>query len=147
MSEHPATAPEPPVQSRWVFMGQVLRFQAKLLIDGLRDLVMSPVSMVAALVGLVAYPRDPGALFREVLAFGRRTEEWINLFGREQPEPGIDELFRKLEQRLENQYESGGVTRTAKTAVDASLDGLHRALRRLRQERGAPAEENEAPSD
>lgn len=118
-------------------MGQVLRFQVKLLVDGLRDLVMSPISLAAALIGLVAHPDRPGRLFEQVLDFGRQTEDWINLFGRPQEEPGIDELFGKLERQLESQYDSGGVTRAAKHTVDASLDRLHRAIDRVKAQRGS----------
>lgn len=124
-------------------MGQVLRFQVKLLVDGLRDLVMSPISLVAALIGLVAHPDRPGRLFEQVLDFGRRTEDWINLFGRPQEEPGIDELFGKLERQLEAQYDSGGVTRAAKQTVDASLDRLHRAIDRVKAQPGDGADSGE----
>ena len=135
----------PGENGRWALIGQVLRFQVKLLVDGLRDLIMSPVSLVAALIGLLVHPTQPGRLFGQVLDFGRKTEEWINLFDREQPEPGIDELFSHLEQRLETQYRDGGVTRTAKQTVDASLNGLQRALRVVRQQQGTdgPAQQED----
>jgi hypothetical protein len=121
---------------RWSLMASVAKFQAKLLVDGLRDLVMSPVSLGAALAGLLFEPNDPGKLYRRLLKLGQRSERWINLFGytgQLDAEPGIDDLFGQLESRLVEQYEQGGATASAKRAVDRSLDGLHRGLERLRE--------------
>jgi hypothetical protein len=128
---------------RWKLLRDVLQFQAKLFVDGLRDLLMSPISIGAALAGLLLDREDPARLFRELQQFGRRSERWINLFGRHGaaglagPEsgndPSIDELFGHLEQRIVDQYNRGGATATAKHAVDRSLDRVHRGLDRLRE--------------
>jgi hypothetical protein len=75
-------------------------------VDGLRDLLISPVSVLAALVDLLVPGDDGGKRFYAVVRFGRRTEEWINLFGAAGPEQqaaeasGIDVLFNELEDRL-----------------------------------------------
>ncbi len=116
--------------SRWALLRDLVRFQLKLLMDGLRDLLMSPVSLVAAVAGLLLEPRDPRRYFERALHFGRRTEEWINLFDRahEPDTVGIDELFGHLESRLVEQYRRGGLTSSAKHTIDASLDRLHRAV-------------------
>lgn len=65
----------------WAVLRAVIGFQFKLFADGMRDLLLSPVSIVAALVGIVSRPDDPGYLFRRLMAFGVRTDRWINLFG------------------------------------------------------------------
>ena len=83
---------------RWRLMRDVLVFQAKLLVDGLRDLILSPVSLVAGLVGLIADRDDPARHFRKVLEFGANSEVWINLFNRHgrKNQPGdLDDLFRQ----------------------------------------------------
>ena len=78
---------------------------------------------------------EPQALFHKLMGAGRQSERWISLFGRsnqDRQEPGIDELFSKLEQRVVDQYHKGGATASAKHAVDRSLEGLHRGLDRLK---------------
>ena len=62
---------------------------------------------------------------------GRRTDRWINLFGHEpaedaHAEASIDELAGRLEQRILESYEGGGLTAQAKNAVDRALDAVSR---------------------
>jgi len=139
--------------SRWLFFRDVLVFQAKLLLDGLRDLLLMPVSLVAALFGLVKEPADPGRLFGRVMEYGRRSDRWINLFGdprhfrdgqAEVPgDPGVDELVGLLEQRLLEQYRKGGVAASAKDAIDRALDAVHKVS--ARQGAAGPGPVNEDP--
>lgn len=81
----------------------VVVFQVKLVVDGLRDLLLSPLSIGAALIDLLVPGDDGGKRFYSVVRFGRRTEQWINLFGaadRHGPEDvpkGIDVLLHELE--------------------------------------------------
>lgn len=88
---------------RFPVLRDVIVFQAKLLVDGLRDLLLSPVSIIAALVDLLVPGDDGGKRFYGVVRFGRRTERWINLFGaadRQDPASspaGIDILLEQLE--------------------------------------------------
>lgn len=90
-------------EDRWRTFKDVLLFQGKLLIDGLRDLLLSPVSIVAALIDLVVPGDDKGRRFYAVVRFGRRTERWINLFSAadrhdpEIPPSGIDAAVDALE--------------------------------------------------
>ena len=88
---------------RFPVLRDVIVFQLKLLVDGLRDLLLSPVSIFAALVDLLVPGDDGGKRFYGVVRFGRRTEQWINLFGMadkhdpEAPPAGIDILLAELE--------------------------------------------------
>lgn len=81
----------------------VVVFQVKLVVDGLRDVLLSPLSIFAALIDLLIPGDDGGKRFYAVVHFGRRTEQWINLFGaadRHDPEAsakGIDVLLNELE--------------------------------------------------
>jgi hypothetical protein len=89
--------------SRFPVFRDVLVFQVKLLVDGLRDLLLSPVSIFAALIDLLVPGDDGGKRFYAVVRFGRRTERWINLFGaadRYDPDvspKGVDVLLEELE--------------------------------------------------
>lgn len=90
-------------EKRFPVFRDVLLFQGKLLVDGLRDLVLSPISIGAALVDLLVPGDDGGKRFYSVVRFGRRTERWINLFGaadRHDPDispQGVDVLVEELE--------------------------------------------------
>lgn len=115
---------------RWQLIRNLLVFQAKLVIDGLRDVVLSPISLFAALAGLVAHRQDPQRYFRRVIEVGAASERWINLFGRpaDEDQANLDELFDRLEQRVVDQYQRGGLTAQTKRAIDRSLDTVHRRL-------------------
>lgn len=121
---------------RWQLIRDVLVFQAKLFVDGLRDLILSPMSIVAALAGLLGRGDEPRRHYDEVIRMGRRSEHWINLFGShfpgdsddagEAPAGGIDAVFERIESTLRQQHEGGGVTRVAKEQIDSVLDSLQR---------------------
>jgi hypothetical protein len=91
---------------RFPVLRDVVVFQAKLLVDGLRDLLLSPLSIVAALIDLLVPGDDGGKRFYSVVRFGRRTERWINLFGAadprdpHKPPTGADVLLDELEQLM-----------------------------------------------
>lgn len=92
--------------SRFPVLRDVIVFQFKLFVDGLRDLLISPVSLLAALVDLLVPGDDGGRRFYAVVRYGRRTEEWINLFGAAGPtEPaaetkGMDVILQDLEEMV-----------------------------------------------
>ena len=75
-------------------------FQLKLMVDGFRDLVLLPISLVATLLGLLRGGDEPEREFNRVLDLGRDTERWINLFGRaDEADPNhaiasMDSLFK-----------------------------------------------------
>jgi hypothetical protein len=129
-------------EHRWGFARDALTFQAKLLLDGLRDALMIPVSLIAAAIDLVARPDAPGRLFYRVVLWGRRSEDWIDLFeAADRVEPRrhplhanhpatIDEIFDRLEDLVVDQHARGGVTTQAKESIDRVLDSLGASRRR-----------------
>jgi hypothetical protein len=133
--------------TRWELIRDVLVLQVKLAVDAIRDLVLSPVSIVAGILDLLAGGERPGRLFYSVLLAGRRSERIINLFGdadRVQPRPpgpasadpaALDVLVARVERMLVEQVERGGMTASAKAAIDRSLDALAQARSRGRGER------------
>ncbi|MEE9255342.1 MAG: hypothetical protein V3U43_10425 [Pseudomonadales bacterium] len=68
--------------SRVELIWRLIVFQLKLVMDGLRDIVLSPVSLVAVLAGLIAGGKTPERYWNLLMRFGRRTDIWINLFDR-----------------------------------------------------------------
>jgi hypothetical protein len=129
-------------------------FQAKLLADGLRDLLLFPVSIVAGLMGLIAGGDEPDQYFRRVVRLGRRSEIWINLFGQHRRGPTSDRLAQPLQHTLEAEFERGGWVRRSADRLNAVLDAANARSRARDAGTGAdddartsPLRENDAPKE
>jgi hypothetical protein len=111
---------------RWSLLRDVLVFQLKLGVDALRDVLLSPLSLLAAALDLVRGTDRERLHFHELLALGRRSEGWIDLFGAAHggDDPGLDRVVARVEKLVVEQYERGGITAQAKDAIDRSLDRL-----------------------
>jgi len=102
-------------------------FQLKLMADGFRDLVLLPVSLIAALIGLLRGGDDPDREFQQVIEVGRQSEQWINLFGNHDVSDqsnavaSIDSLFTKVEETLKQQYKSGGISESVQLKIEQAL--------------------------
>ncbi|MDO8291159.1 MAG: hypothetical protein Q7T44_18250 [Parvibaculum sp.] len=59
----------------------LLRFQLKLALDALRDLLMSPISVICFQLDMLLRPDEAQSYRRAMIMFGRKTDRWINLFG------------------------------------------------------------------
>lgn len=135
-------APAPRGTDKWTLIRDALVLQFKLIVDGLRDFLLVPASIIAAIVSLVDSKDDkPGPQFYQLLAFGKQTEQAIDLFGaydnappEVQKEYGfgdvkIDDLVERVETFVVDEYKKGGVTAQAKERIDKALDSLQRNLR------------------
>ena len=77
LSEHKARETD-----RWTLVRDIAVLQAKLLVDGLRDLILVPASLVAGIASLMSgNDGKPGTQFYHLLGVGKQSERWINLFG------------------------------------------------------------------
>ena len=119
---------------RWRLLRDATAFQLKLALAGLRDLLLIPISLIAALLSLPT-GGGPHSAFYEVVRLGSRTERWINLFGmvRQQNaggDEGVDALVQRFESLLVEQDSRGGITAAAKDRIDQVLDRLERAAGR-----------------
>ena len=123
----------------WTLIRDTGVLQVKLLIDGLRDLILLPASLIAAIVSLVASKDGkPGPHFYQLIALGKQSEGWINLFGalRNAPEDvdtgvnfgtaDIDDIVSRVETFVVDEYQRGGVTRQARDRLNQALDALQR---------------------
>ncbi|MCH9683372.1 MAG: hypothetical protein K0V04_18190 [Deltaproteobacteria bacterium] len=144
----PATSPQQLRAQRWKLFRDVAVFQVKLLLDGIKDLVLGPISLVVAAMGLFSKREDPGEPFRALLRWGHEFDQWVNLFGQSEASPralaatddpggtqasaaatptdrhGIDAHIARMERVLKDQVERGGLTAKAKEAIDNALDRL-----------------------
>ena len=122
--------------SRWELVRDAVVLQGKLFVDGIRDWLLMPVSLVAALLDILGIGKQAGHHFYNVVLLGRQTEKWINLFGaaehilppayQDRSRQGLDLLVDRLESVVVTEYERGGMTKSAKSAVDRALDSLNR---------------------
>jgi len=130
---------------RWVLIRDVAVFQFKLLVDGFRDLLLVPVSLITGIVSLLNYRREKGSEFYDLLEAGRRSEHWINLFGAasrsdraDDSQSGfgstdIDDVVSRVESFIVDEYRKGGVTAQAKHRLDAALDSITKLTDRSRK--------------
>lgn len=62
-----------------VVVRDLVIFQLKLALDGLGDLVLAPLSLMAFVIDLLP-GRPAGKLFYRVLRFGERWDRWLSLY-------------------------------------------------------------------
>jgi len=116
--------------------------QVKLVVDGLRDFVLVPVSLVAGFISLFR-ARDPsGNEFYNLLRLGRKSERWINLFGAADrippaagerdhfPDEDIDALVNRVESFVVDEYRDGRMTTQARDRLNRFLDTLNKPRKR-----------------
>ena len=122
---------------RWTLARDIGVFQAKLLVDGLRDLLLVPASLTVGLISLFSNNGDkPGPYFYQLLDLGKQSEHWINLFGALRnapadlrhvdpfPNADMDELVGRLETFMVEEHKRGGITAQAKNRLDKALDAV-----------------------
>ena len=138
------TTPKSPAEdsSRWTLMRDIAVLQVKLIVDGFRDLLLVPASLIAGLISLLSGSGDNNTLFYRLVGMGKQSERWINLFGAfdNAPEPvkreyadhsqRIDDIVSKVESFVVEEYQKGGVTQQAKKTIDQALDELQRSIKR-----------------
>ena len=128
-------------QPKRTLLRDIAVLQVKLIVDGFRDLVLVPASLVAGLLSFFSSKDGtPGPQFYRLLVLGKQSEVWINLFGalKNSPQPlgddavsagsDIDDLVGKLESYVVDEYRRGGVTAQARKR-------LADVLRAFRKER------------
>ncbi|MDZ7780987.1 MAG: hypothetical protein U5R14_13790 [Gemmatimonadota bacterium] len=82
--------------SRGVTFRDFAIFQLKLAVDGMKDVIVFNVSIIAMLVDLVAGRGKRPRLFYSVLRISERFDAWLNLHGvaeRMEADGGEDGLF------------------------------------------------------
>jgi|GEM_PF-563795 len=148
-SEHDSSKPEysDPEWSghdsskRSQLLRRIVTFQLKLMADGLRDLILMPVSLVAALIGYTRGGDEPDRELNQLMDYGRQTEEWIDLFdqrgGDEHRDSrsahslaSIDAVFNKVEKSLKQSYRSGETSEGSQSEIDEALNAAHEKARK-----------------
>ena len=131
-------APQPEL-TRITLARDIIVLQAKLVVDGLRDLILVPTSLIVGLISLLSFEDGrPGTEFYRLLHLGKRSERWINLFGALQnappdtdefkgfPDADMDEIVSRLETYMVEDYQRGGMTAQAKNRLDKAIETIKR---------------------
>ena len=131
-----------PKTERWTLIRDIGVLQVKLLVDSVRDIILLPASLIAGIVSIASTQNGrPGVQFYRLLAWGRQSEIWINLFGAVENSPeeieqsqafgdrDIDDIVGRLEFFVLEEVKRGGVTAQAKDRLDKILDALQRKKR------------------
>ncbi len=137
MTETPS--PDTAGNETWTLLRDIAVLQVKLIVDGFRDLLLVPASIVAGIISLASTnDGKPGPQFYRLLSVGKQSERWINLFGALENSPegqrerrdfvggDIDEIVGNLEKFVVDEYQRGGVTRQAKDQIDRALERIQR---------------------
>lgn len=124
-----------------------LIFQLKLALDGTRDLLLIPISIAATLWGMLFGGDEPDRYFKRVLAWGRRSEVWINLFGHHVEEGTADRLIEPFQQRVFDEVANNPQLRKASNEVNRALDQIGNSLSAERKgSRPQPPQQPPPPS-
>ena len=121
----------------WTLIRDVAVLQVKLVVDGLRDLILVPASLIAGIVSIVkTNDGKPGDEFYTLVAVGKQSERWINLFGALRNAPpevveqthfgdaDIDDIVSRVESFVVDEYKRGGVTAQAKDRIEKAMAAM-----------------------
>ena len=123
----------------WTLLRDLAVLQVKLVVDGFRDLILLPASIIAALISLSRSEKGvPGPEFYKLLVAGKHSEQFINLFGALRNAPAdvdldemksgaeMDDIVSRVESFVVDEYKRGGVTTQAKSRIDEALEKLRK---------------------
>lgn len=102
-------------------------FQLKLLMDGIRDILLVPIALGCGLFGIVFGGNHPDRWFNQLLHYGRRSDRFINLFNQHddnntQSQPTSDEMLAPYREKLVSQAQNSPLAAKANQLVDQITD-------------------------
>ncbi len=119
--------------NHWQLFRDLAVFQVKLALDGIRDVVLVPISLVAGVLGIIMSPDNPGKYFNRLLELGRQSDAWINLFSAtehyQSDSASSDAYMQKLEDMLISEYKRGGVVKNLKDHTDHLMNRIQSEIR------------------
>lgn len=123
----------------WILVRDIAVLQVKLVVDGLRDLLLVPASLVAGIVSLArTTDGKPGPEFYSLVSLGKQSERWINLFGALRNAPPevseqnhfgdaeFDDIVSSVESFVVDEYKRGGVTAKGRDRINDAIDRMRR---------------------
>ena len=126
----------PSKHERWPLIRQAIVFQLKLGLDALRDVLMSPVSIVLLVTDIVMGNNHQQSYFIRLMRLGKKSDHWINLFGvdlhKAKPEnnkvaadSNVDYWFTKIEEVIKEQQVDGKLSQSGKEKLQKYLGRIN----------------------
>ncbi len=107
----------------------VLEFQFKLVVDGLKDLTLAQVALGAALLDYLRRDGSPGRRFYGIVRLSDRFDRWLDLHAASERAPEDTPNLIPVSSRSVDDV-LGGIENSARRVADASTRlSRHRAFR------------------
>lgn len=101
---------------------RLMIFQLKLFFDAFRDLLLSPLSILATLFDWIQEKRGQTSYFEQLMSLGRDSDRRINLFEQhDHDERGVDSVMEQMEEMVNHYYRQGSISAKAKQAIVTRL--------------------------
>lgn len=97
-------------------------FQLKLTVDALRDILLSPVSIICSIIDLMDKNKGKNSYFEKLMVFGRDTEKRINLFEQHRDSDStIDSVLSQVEDIFRKEYKDKELSKKTLSAIEKIL--------------------------
>lgn len=129
----------------------VALMQLKLLLGAARDLVLSPVTLIAAAFDLVRIKTHEPEYFRRTMKIGEQTEEWIDLWAAardpgDPPRENVDALLANLEQAVRDPKTGARRARVLKRWAERQVGARSAEMLERFKQRRIRRDETEPPA-
>lgn len=134
MSEQDEATSTDDLSPNQTLIRDVALLQFKLIVDGLRDFLLVPASLVAGLLSFLSGSKGkPGNQFYQLVHWGKQSERWIDLFGalRNAPDDvvetelpadaSLDDVVSYVEEMVVREHREGSVSRQARRHIEKAL--------------------------
>ena len=130
-------------KQRWQLIRESIKFQIKLTLDAVRDLLLSPVAMIFTVLDLFKGNSKDQGYFQRLMQWGHNTDHWLNLFGdlpeNAQPKRDEDKDNTCVDDNItgtEHRSNSADfdTARVDKSQVDSKLDNLFSKIETIIEE-------------
>ncbi len=123
---------------RWQLIRENLSFQIKLMLDAVRDVLLSPVAIVCTILDLAAGNHSGQGYFQRLMNIGHQSDHWLNLFGdspndakANQADKDVNQVSGSTDFEPEQSHEASLVVRKANGKVDSKIESLFSQVEEL----------------
>ena len=124
---------------RWPLIRQAIVFQFKLGLDALRDILLSPVSIVLVVIDTVMANQYRQSYFLGLMRLGKQSDHWINLFGgslskvetssnEETVNNNVDYWFSRIEAVIKEQQVDGKLSQSGREKLQQYFRKVSQSL-------------------
>lgn len=136
------------VPTRGAVVREFLFFQLRLLADGLKDLLLSPLTVILLMISLLS-PQQSRAMWTRLYRIGRGFDAWIDLFPDDERRASradaqtMDSMLTQAEDLLRALRRGG----SADPEVQAQLASIVRAAKKIAPNMSPDSQPQPVPSD